>query len=240
MTEASTVLSRAGDGCWPLRNYHGAMMRRDATPPGAGQPPRPDIGRLLVSIARDHFARDGYVGTSLASVVAAAGITKGAVYYHFTNKRDLFAAVYVEEQRRVMREVSAAYGRETDVWAAFHAGMLAFLRELVDRGVQRVLLIDAPVALGWTQLRDGSTVTAVEMIAEGLRRVARAGLLDGWDIDVLAHLIYGAICESAHLVALSEEPEKTVERVAGELRALLDTLVAVGARPSTVGMLAGR
>jgi len=204
----------------------GSMSSRESVTVDAEQPPRADIERLLVSVAREQFAEFGYADTSLASVVSAAGITKGAVYYYFANKRDLFAVVYEEEQRRVIRDVAVAYGQVADVWEAFQAGVLAFMRQLVDRGVQRIMLIDAPVALGWAHLRDGSSVTAVGMLADGLRRVSETGLLRGWDIDILAHLIYGAICESAHTIAFAGDPDKAVEPVADEVRALLNALVS--------------
>lgn len=68
------------------------MARRASSSLAAGQAARVDVSGLLVAVARDHFAELGYADTSLASVVSAAGITKGAVYYHFANKQDLFAA----------------------------------------------------------------------------------------------------------------------------------------------------
>src|SRR6266576_3689600 len=54
----------------------------------------------LVEAARELFAQDGYAAASLDAVVAKAGVTKGALYHHFAGKRELFAAVFAEEQRR--------------------------------------------------------------------------------------------------------------------------------------------
>ena len=41
----------------------------------------------LVEAARDLFAKDGFAATSLDAVVAKAGVTKGALYHHFSGKR---------------------------------------------------------------------------------------------------------------------------------------------------------
>ncbi len=54
-------------------------------------------GQLLEE-ARRLFAADGYNATSLDDVVAAAGVTKGALYHHFRSKRELFRAVFENEE----------------------------------------------------------------------------------------------------------------------------------------------
>ena len=45
--------------------------------------------RELVSVAIDCFSRHGYQGTSIDRIARAAGVTKGALYYHFKDKEDL-------------------------------------------------------------------------------------------------------------------------------------------------------
>src|SRR2546430_5728672 len=50
--------------------------------------------KQLMAAAIDCFARLGYQGTSIERIARAAGVTKGAVYYHFRDKEDLlFSAV---------------------------------------------------------------------------------------------------------------------------------------------------
>ena len=146
------------------------------------------------------------------------------MYYYFPNKQELFRAVYIAEQKRLTKAVIVAFLRETDVWEAFHAGIRAFLRGLLDESVRRIILMDAPVALGWHEVRDSASPTNVELIRGGLTRAADAGLLPGHRIDLLASLIYGAVCEAAHFVGNSERPEETIEPVLAELRITLDRL----------------
>ena len=47
----------------------------------------------LLEAAAVVFARNGFHGSSLDEVAAAAGFTKGAVYSNFKSKEDLFVAV---------------------------------------------------------------------------------------------------------------------------------------------------
>lgn len=64
----------------------------------------------LLDAARQEFSARGYVEASLNRIVAAAGISKGALYYYFEDKADLFVTV--------MRDVAA------DMVAALHLATL--------------------------------------------------------------------------------------------------------------------
>jgi len=66
----------------------------------------------LMAIAIDCFARYGYQGTSIDRIASTAGVTKGALYYHFRDKEELlFEAVQdriAEFEERVVGGVSPA------------------------------------------------------------------------------------------------------------------------------------
>src|SRR5215475_12402546 len=68
-------------------------------------PPR----RQMLAAAIDCFARHGYQGTSIARIAREAGVTKGALYYHFRDKEDLLFAAVTERvgefERKVLRDV---------------------------------------------------------------------------------------------------------------------------------------
>jgi AcrR family transcriptional regulator len=61
------------------------------TPPPARK--RGTLDQVLVNAAMDLFASYGYRGTSLARIARAAGVTKGALYWHFSDKEEFFLAV---------------------------------------------------------------------------------------------------------------------------------------------------
>ena len=48
---------------------------------------------LLLDAAEREFRERGATRTSLAEIASAAGVTRGAVYWHFRDKSDLFAAM---------------------------------------------------------------------------------------------------------------------------------------------------
>ena len=52
----------------------------------------------LINIAKKHFTEYGFAYTSLEAIVKEANMTRGAVYHHFKNKKDLFLAVLEQIQ----------------------------------------------------------------------------------------------------------------------------------------------
>ena len=175
---------------------------------------------LLVA-ARGLFAQDGYAATSLDAVVAAAGVTKGALYHHFAGKRELFAAVFASEQEVLARAIVTAYrNAEDDSWTAFEAGCRAFLEASQEPGVQRIVLLDAPAALGWETIRS-LEAGALALMELGLARAIEAGRLAPRPTRPLAHLLFGGLCESAMMAAREPDPSAALEAATRELGHLL-------------------
>ena len=74
--------------------------------PGLKKKPPVESRKGLLAIAIDCLALHGYQGTTIDMIAKAAGVTKGALYYHFRDKEELlFAAVrdrVVDFERRVV------------------------------------------------------------------------------------------------------------------------------------------
>jgi AcrR family transcriptional regulator len=174
----------------------------------------------LVAAARELFAKDGYAATSLDAVVAKAGMTKGALYHHFAGKRELFTAVFVAEQASLTAAIVDAYGRHEDPWEAFGAGAAAFIQACQEPGVQRIVLLDAPSAIGWEQIRKLETAS-LRMVEEGIRRAIDAKAIARRPVEPLANLLFGGICESAMAVARASDQKVALRAALRELDALL-------------------
>ncbi len=97
----------------------------------------------LITAARRLFEQRGYSATATEDVVRAASVTRGALYHHFGDKRDLLRAVVIEIQEELLDRVIAAAAAATSPWAMFVAGWLAVL-DIADRPEARVLMVDAP------------------------------------------------------------------------------------------------
>lgn len=65
------------------------------------------VRKKLLDVATIHFARKGYAGTNLIEVAEEAGVSRGPLYYYFSNKAELYKAC-VEDMIETKRE---AYSR---------------------------------------------------------------------------------------------------------------------------------
>src|SRR5438045_9134228 len=109
----------------------------------------------LVGAAETLFAERGFADTPTEAVVKAAGVTRGALYHHFTDKADLFRAVYEDLERRVIARVEEAVAGLTDPLAVLHRGAEAFLDACLEPAVQRSVLLEGPAGRGseaWRQI----------------------------------------------------------------------------------------
>jgi AcrR family transcriptional regulator len=178
----------------------------------------------LLAAGREHFTRDGYAGTSLDAVAAAAGVTKGSLYHHFRSKSELFEAVFEQLAADLSERVGAAALRKRDPWQVAHTGVRAFLDGSQDPGVQRIMLLDGPSVLGWDRVRELEAPYGLALIKAVIALLRDSGGIGRHDPDVLAHLLFGALTEGALLVARADDPAAARRKVDRELRALVDGL----------------
>jgi AcrR family transcriptional regulator len=177
----------------------------------------------LVDAARELFARDGYDATSLDAVAARANVTKGAVYHHFDGKRQLFEAVFSREVEQLATPLVDAYARKKDPWEAFKAGCRAFLDECLDPDLQRIVLLDALAAIGWEQVRRLES-PLLDMMQVGIAQAAEAGRIAPRPPAPLAHFLYGALCETAMIVARADDQKAAHRQAVSEINRILDGL----------------
>lgn len=178
----------------------------------------------LIAAARNLFATHGYAATLLDDVVRDAGVTTGALYHHFPNKLELFAAVYEQEQQRLAELSIAAHTARRDDQDGLEAGFRAFLEASRDPGVQRITLLDAPSVLGWERLRAIEDRYTIAMLRAALKHAVATGLFDDRPVEPLVQMLNGALCEASLLIARSENQEEVTEQVLSELRIWLGVL----------------
>ena len=86
----------------------------------------------LLDAAAEVFAERGYRATRVEDLAAAAGLTKGAVYWNFESKEDIFVALLEERVDRRARElmgVTEHAPRETETAPLVGRGLSAFADE---------------------------------------------------------------------------------------------------------------
>jgi AcrR family transcriptional regulator len=152
-------------------------------------------------------------------------MTKGAFYHHFADKQAIFRAVFEEVEQQL---VAAATGkaRGGDAIARFRTGCAAFLEASLDPAVQRIVMMDGPAVLGWETWREIDWRYGLAAIEAGLAQAMADGLVRKRPTKPLAHLVFGALCESTMVIARSADPRATLGQVRRELDGLIAGLLA--------------
>ncbi|CAP62830.1 TetR/AcrR family transcriptional regulator [Cupriavidus taiwanensis] len=124
--------------------------------------------QALTEAARALFVSRGYAETSTPDVCAAAGITRGALYHHFADKRDLFRHVLAEEAAAVAADIEAATPAGQDAAEALLDGAQAYLQAMTVPGRTRLLLVEGPAVLGLREMLALDEANAARTLREGL------------------------------------------------------------------------
>jgi AcrR family transcriptional regulator len=151
--------------------------------------------RELVAAARDLFLRDGYAATSPNDIAVACGVTKGALYHHFTTKTELLGAVVRLVQRELRAAVLAKASAAGDAWDRIEAGCLAYLDTVsATPGMHRLVYADAMAGLGWQRWREIDEQYWSRDLRAALTRVLGE---DSTQIEPVAAIILGTLTQVA-------------------------------------------
>jgi AcrR family transcriptional regulator len=180
----------------------------------------------LIAAARGLFAERGYAEVAMEEVVAAAGVTRGALYHQFGGKRELFEAVFEQVEREITEDIAVKALSGRDPLDALRAGSRAFLDHCLDPEMQRIALLDAPAVLGWERWREIGGRYGLGLTEATLAAGIEAGVIVALAPRPLAHLLMGALDEAAMAVARADDPEAAREEMVAVLDGLLDGLTA--------------
>jgi len=166
----------------------------------------------LIAAARTAFAEKGFAAASMDDLTASAGLTRGALYHNFGDKKGLLAAVVAQVDGEMAQQAKAAASEVSDAWEKLVAEGIAYIRMAMDAEVQRIVLRDGPAFLGdpsqWP-----SQNSCLEATRETITRLIDSGIMKPVDVDAAAHLLNSAALNAALWIASSSEPEKALPKM---------------------------
>lgn len=175
----------------------------------------------LIEVATGLFAERGYEETSIEAVLAAAGVSRGALYHHFGGKDALFEAVLETVENGVTARLTAEIAGAPDAVSAVESAALAWIEMAGDPLIQRIVLIDAPSVLGlerWRALNEEYSLGATRAL---LQAVADEGHLSPDLVAPFAQMLLGALDEAAMAIARADDRQAALETGRHAVRELL-------------------
>jgi AcrR family transcriptional regulator len=175
----------------------------------------------LIEVATGLFAERGYEETSIEAVLAAAGVSRGALYHHFGGKDALFEAVLEAVEDGVTARLTAEITGAPDAVSAVESAALTWIEMAGDPLIQRIILIDAPSVLGlerWRSLNEEYSLGATRAL---LQAVSDEGHLSADLVAPFAQMLLGALDEVAMAIARADDRAAALETGRHAVRELL-------------------
>jgi AcrR family transcriptional regulator len=177
----------------------------------------------LIRAARRAFGTIGYAGASMDDFTAEAGLTRGALYHHFGDKRGLLQAVIQEIDAEMTERLNKVSADAPTRWQGFVAENVAYVEMALEPEIQRIMFRDGPAVLG-----DPSTWPSangcIAAVARTISALKSEGAIADIDSEAGARLIIAASSGAAQWIANSDDPKETSRRAVDGFRILLEGL----------------
>jgi AcrR family transcriptional regulator len=182
-------------------------------------------GKLLAA-GRKAFAAKGFAASSMDELTASVGLTRGALYHNFGDKKGLLAAVVAQvdgEMAARARESSADAG---DDWDQLVAEGKTYIAMALDSEVRRIVLLDGPAFLGdpsqWP-----SQNACLNATKQAVARLIANGVMKSVDVEAAARLLSGAALNAALWVAASDDPQSALPKAIDAFHLMAEGLLRV-------------
>lgn len=182
-------------------------------------------GKLLEA-ARLAFSSVGYAQTSMDELTASVGLTRGALYHHFGDKKGLFKAVAQQIDAELDAQLAQVLEQAESLWQGFQDQCRLYLEMALQVEVQRILLRDAPSVLGSQYVQNTQSVCCLSM-ASMLQSLMDTDVIQRTDPEALARLIQGGLMDASFWIAEAHNPPQRLAAALDSLDLMLRGLLRV-------------
>ncbi|MCT7374910.1 TetR/AcrR family transcriptional regulator [Chelativorans salis] len=190
----------------------------------------------LIEAARRLFVEKSYAETGTPEIVAAAGLTRGALYHHFADKQALFQAVAEREAARVAQEIETEAGAARSPIDALILGGDAYLAAMAVPGRTRLLLLDGPAVLGRAAMDEIDGRHGNRTLREGLAAAMRTGAIRRLPLDPLTSQLGAAFDRAALAIAAGGDLAAHREVLAALIKGLAAQSTRKTTHPTQLGL----
>jgi AcrR family transcriptional regulator len=159
----------------------------------------------LVRAARKAFAAKGYAAASMDDLSAEAGLTRGALYHNFGDKKGLLQAVIDQIDAEMLERMRAARERAATPWLGLLAEAVAYIEMALEPEIQRIMLLDGPAVLGDPSQWPNQTA-CLRATTETIQALIEDGTVRPVDAEAAARLLTGAALNAALWIAAADDP----------------------------------
>lgn len=177
----------------------------------------------LVKAARHAFATKGYAAASMDELTAEAGLTRGALYHNFGDKKGLLQAVIDQIDGEMLARMRIASAKAKNPWDGFVDEGVAYIEMALEPEIQRIMLLDGPAVLG-DPSRWPNQTTCLRTTTETIETLIKNGTVKPLDAEAAARLVNGAALNAALWIAAADNPKTVFPKAVDAFRKLVTGL----------------
>lgn len=166
----------------------------------------------LLMAARKAFSEKGFAAASMDELTASVGLTRGALYHNFGDKKGLLAAVVAQMDGEMAQQAKAEAADAGDDWEKLLAEGVAYIKMALDPEVRRIVLLDGPAFLGDPAQWPGQ-LSCLESTRQTLTQLLERGVIKTVDADAAAYMLNSAAMNAALWIAASPDPQKALPAI---------------------------
>jgi len=159
----------------------------------------------LIRAARRAFAAKGYASSSMDELTAEAGLTRGALYHNFGDKKGLLQAVIDQIDAEMVARMRAAGDQAETAWLGFLGENIAFIEMALEPEIQRIMLLDGPAVLG-DPSRWPNQTACLRTTTQTIQTLIDEGTVRPVDAEAAARLLNGAALSASLWIAADDDP----------------------------------
>lgn len=178
----------------------------------------------LIAAGRKAFATKGYAAASMDDLTAEAGLTRGALYHNFGDKKGLLQAVVNQIDGEMLDRVQAARDRIESRWDGLMIEGVAYIEMALEPEIQRVVLLDGPAVLG-DPSRWPNQTACLRAVARDIAALIAEGVVAPVDPEAAARLINGAALNAALWIAAADDPAVVLPKAVEVFRRMTEGLL---------------
>jgi AcrR family transcriptional regulator len=173
----------------------------------------------LIQAARKAFATKGYAAASMDDLTAEAGLTRGALYHNFGDKKGLLQAVIDQIDAEMVARMRAVRDQAETRWLGFLAEGVAYIEMALEPEIQRIMLLDGPAVLGDPSLWPNQTA-CLRSTTQTIQALIDEGTVRPMDAEAAARLINGAALNASLWIAAANDPHAVLAKAVEAFRHL--------------------
>lgn len=178
----------------------------------------------LIQAARKAFAAKGYAGASMDDLTAEAGLTRGALYHNFGDKKGLLQAVIDQIDAEMLIRLRAERERQKTTWLGLLTESIAYIEMALEPEIQRIMLLDGPAVLGDPSQWPNQNA-CIRTTTQTIQALIDEGTVRPVDAEAAARLLNGAALNASLWIAAADDPHTVFAKAVEAFRHLATGLL---------------